>query len=527
MRPGPALHTVFSPPNLIDPAALELPKVAATMAEQLASVPEESATGITAPCPPPNSYRESILSVGVVWPEWRVTSTHSSQSGHSGSNYSSDSGASRSNNSGYSSGSVFAGAADLGAKELTKIAQRMSSDGYLLRIFQTFIESSSSPVVPYDECCSLENWFVELDADWVLQRHNNHDLRQQLQEAPVSRLEEFVERWIRALTVILASIKELVAATHEMPAVVRFAKASISPMLIFVDAVVHVFELEKLQAALHTYVCVSNASYDMCTMHLISSEAPSFFSDIGAPLDRARQRLRWAISKKMWDLELELDHDDSWPIEILQGESKIHKNIRLAAECIVLMRKAHASTQKNSAGSHHTGKLIGNLIHNTTGYLKRLILAKSELCSNPSLRYMFLLNNSHFIAQVSEPSGHHQGLKLTPECQKHMDSYLDASWGQVLSCLQKSKFPGPLRHWISTSSLAKFESVFHQTYQAQKLWKVPDPRLRDVLRKTITRRVISGYGKYLKEHPRLQKHVGRESSSPEVLEEMLGELFEG
>uniref|UniRef100_M8B3W2 Exocyst subunit Exo70 family protein n=1 Tax=Aegilops tauschii TaxID=37682 RepID=M8B3W2_AEGTA len=357
------------------------------MAEQLASVPEESATGFAAPCPPPNSYRESILSVGVVWPEWRVTSTHSSQSGHSGSNYSSDSGASRSNNSGYSSGSVFAGAADLGAKELTKIAQRMSSDGYLLRIFQTFIESSSSPVVTYDEWCSLENWFVELDADWVLQRHNNHDLRQQLQEAPVSRLEEFVERWIRALIVILASIKELVAATHEMPAVVRFAKASISPMLVFVDAVVHVFELEKLQAALHTYVCVSNASYDMCTMHLISSKAPSFFSDIGAPLDRARQRLRWAISKKMWDLELELDHDDSWPIEILQGESKIHKNIRLLAECIVLMRKAHTSTQKNSAGSHHMGKLIGNLIHNPTGYLKRLILAKSKLFTNPSVRH--------------------------------------------------------------------------------------------------------------------------------------------
>lgn len=89
-----------------------------------------------------------------------------------------------------------------------------------------------------------------------------------------------------------------------------------------------------------------------------------------------------------------------------------------------------------------------------------------------------------------------------------------------MSCLQKSKFPGPLRHWISTSSLA----LFHQTYQAQKLWKVPDRQLRDVLRKAITRRVISDYGNYPKEHPRLQKHVGRESSSPEVLEEMLGEL---
>jgi hypothetical protein len=31
----------------------------------------------------------------------------------------------------------------------------------------------------------------------------------------------------------------------------------------------------------------------------------------------------------------------------------------------------------------------------------------------------------------------------------------------------------------------------------------------------------------LKEHPELQKHVEHESINPEVLEENLGELFEG
>ena len=193
----------------------------------------------------------------------------------------------------------------------------------------------------------------------------------------------------------------------------------------------------------------------------------------------------------------------------------------------MLMRKAHASTQKNSVESHHTGNLICNLIHNPTDYLKRLSLAKSKLCTNPSLRYMFLLNNSYFTEQVSELWRHHQRLKLTPECKKHMDSYLDVSWGHVLSCIPKSKFPEPLCRWINTSSLAKFESAFHQTYQAWKLWKVPDSRLRDVLRKAITKRVISGYCDHLNKHPRLEKLVGRERRSPEVLEEMLGELFEG
>ena len=118
-------------------------------------------------------------------------------------------------------------------------------------------------------------------------------------------------------------------------------------------------------------------------------------------------------------------------------------------------------------------------------------------------------------------------LRLRLEWKKYMDSYLDVSWGHVLSCIPKSRFPGPIHRWINTSSLVKFESAFHKTYQTQKLWKVPDPQLRDELRTVITQRVVSGYRSYLEEHPELEKHVGRESSSPEVLEEMLGELFEG
>lgn len=108
-----------------------------------------------------------------------------------------------------------------------------------------------------------------------------------------------------------------------------------------------------------------------------------------------------------------------------------------------------------------------------------------------------------------------------------MDGYLDASWGHVVSCIPKSRSPGLIRRWINTPSLAKFESAFQETYQAQKFWKVPDPRLRDVLRRAIIERVIPGYRNYLKEHPRLEKHASDGSSSPEALEEMLGELFEG
>jgi hypothetical protein len=204
-------------------------------------------------------------------------------------------------------------------------------------------------------------------------------------------------------------------------------------------------------------------------------------------------------------------------------------------DCIASMRKTWASIQK-SAPSHHTGNLR-DLIDGTVDYLGDLLLRKSIFCSDPSLRYLFLLNNSNFMANAFDPSLSlpldldlwSLRRRLKRDYEKYMDSYLDASWGHVISCIPKSVFSRPLIHrWSNTSLLANFESAFRKTYQAQKFWKVPEPRLRNLLRKSIAKRVISAYRDCLVENPELQKHVDAgTSSSPAVLEEMLGELFEG
>lgn len=323
-----------------------------------------------------------------------------------------------------------------------------------------------------------------------------------------------------------------------MTAVARFGEVSISKMLGFIDAIISHLkpEAEKLQAVLDMYVCffrqdmyvrVFNASY-MFTPVVTSPEAQSIFDEICGWLESGGNRLREAISSTM-------EEDELWAIEIPRGGGEIHKNTRLMMDCIMCMKKAMALVPNSEPWEN-----LGNLINTTIGYLKDLLLRKSEMwCLDPSLRYLFLLNNSYFVVQVlSKPSvslnpdlwsRHHLTLKLAPECKKHMDSYLDVSWGHVLSYIPKSRFPGPIQRWIKTSPLSKFESAFQKTYQAQKFWKVPDPWLRDALRRAITERVVSGYCDYLGEHPELEKHVcfGRESNSSEVLKEMLGELFEG
>lgn len=523
-HPGAALLVVHSPL----PSSTELDqgrppsfrKAAASMAGRLAAAPDGSANGSAAPNRARGFYRDRIRRVAVSGGLKRSALFDHSQSSQSGSSYSNYSGASNSypsNNSG-----ISAAEPDFGAHELTMIAIQMVSDGYAQRMVREFGGGGS-----------LENWFLELDVGWVLEIHNKTGLCQQLQlqvKSP-SWLQDLVERWIRALMVTISSISELLNNVQTL-LLAQFGKASILEMLVFVAAVVPVLKAGKLRAVLDMYICVCTASY-MFTLDVLSPEAQSIFNEIRRSLGTERNKLCEAISTTMEEVRALMEDDDSWAIEFPQGGGGVHRNTRLMVGYIVSMTDALVSTRK-SAPSHNTGNLLG-LIDDTIKHLKDLLLRKSELCLDASLRYLFLLNNSYFIATrdfVRGPyyrdSEHHQGLELTPECKNHMDSYLDVSWAHVMSSISKSNSPGPLRRWMTnTSSLAKFESAFHKTYQAQKLWKVPDPRLRDALRRAIIERVISSYRGYLEEHPELAEHASHESSTPAILEKILGELFEG
>ncbi|XP_048559744.1 exocyst complex component EXO70E2-like [Triticum urartu] len=524
-HPGAALrHQYHRPSSAKVRASSILPqsRAAASMAGRLAAAPDGSANanGSAAPDRARGFYRDRIRRVAVSGGLRRSALFDHSQSGHSGSGYSNHSGASNSypsNNSG-----ISAAEPDFGAHELTVIAIQMVSDGYAQRMVREFCGGGG-----------LENWFLELDVGWVLQIHNKTDLCQQLQlqlKSP-SWLQDFVERWIRALMITISSIVEALDKVQTL-LLARFGKASISEMLVFVDAVIPLLKAGKLRAVLDMYICVCTASY-MFTLDVFSLEAQIIFDEIRRSLGTERNKLCDAISTTVEEVRALMEDDDSWAIEFPQGGAGVHRNTRLMVGYIVSMTDALVSTRK-SAPSHNTGNLHG-LIDDTIKHLKDLLPRKSELCLDAGMRYLFLLNNSYFIATrdfIRGPycgdSQHHQGLELTLECKDHMDSYLDVSWAHVISSISKSNPPGPLRRWMTnTSSLAKFESAFHQTYQAQKLWKVPDPQLKDALRRAIIERVISSYNDYLKKHPELAEHARRGNSTPAVLEEMLGQLFEG
>ncbi|KAI5009939.1 hypothetical protein ZWY2020_012076 [Hordeum vulgare] len=497
---------------------------------RLAAVPEGSTDGANADHPPRGLYRDQIQTVSVSGVRRRSTTTF----GHSGSSYSSASNSGPSNNSGYSSGSSSTVALERfgNQEELTSIARQMVREGFTQRMVQAFDGASPTPAFKSDgrpPDHALKSWFSELDVDWVLQIHDEHCLRRLLQEKPEWTPQDLVQKWTRALTVIAASITELVFAFQWTPVAALFGKASITEMLHAVDVIITVLQIhEKLRPVLDMFACVCGMSH-MITRAVISPEARSIFNEIHGLLETEGNRLNKIIASTMKEVRTLVEEDDSWAIEISRGGGEVHNNTRFIMYCIASMTNAWTSV-RNSAPSQDT-KSLGTFIYGTIQYVEGMLFRKSRSLSDLSLQYMFLLNNSYFVAHVVSESSFIDELwdlelQLKANWKNYMDCYLDVSWGHVLSCITKSRFPGPIQRWIKTSSLAKFESAFHKTYQAQKFWKVPDPD-RDRLRRAITHRVISGYRNYLQEHPELEKHVGRESSSPQVLQEMLGELFEG
>uniref|UniRef100_A0ACD5Y427 Uncharacterized protein n=1 Tax=Avena sativa TaxID=4498 RepID=A0ACD5Y427_AVESA len=519
------------------------------MARRLAFVRRFGEREIRDPAQSPlrNLYRDLIRNVVV------SRGQYITQPAHTGSSHSGSSGASSSYCSSCSASAAATSEFFAHDQELTKIARQMVSDGSARRMVNGF--GGGGPDHP-----RLETWFTELDVDWILQFHE-----EQLQEKSESSLQELIERWIRALTVISVSMAELVlvVAVKETPAVARFGKASMAKMLVFVDAIIPALkEEEKLRAVVDMYVCLSSVSYRFASNRFmllpILPKARTILKEIGGSLSRKVISLREAISSTMEEVRTLVENDDSWAILIQRGRGEVHRNTRLMVDYIRSMVKVDNLMNLDTAN-------LRGLIDDSVHHLKDQLLRKSEHASDPSLRYLFLLNNFYYsVAQLSEPQPGHpvvftlecktsmgrylDPVVFTPECKMFMGSYLDVSWGHVRahiqitvskgSCLDvscgpvlfsipKLCFSGSRQHRNKISELAKFESAFHKTYQDQKFWKVPDPQLRAVLRKAIAETVLPDYHRYLKKHPELQKHVNSGSSSPDMLKELLGELFEG
>ncbi|KAJ1260823.1 hypothetical protein BS78_10G261800 [Paspalum vaginatum] len=150
---------------------------------------------------------------------------------------------------------------------------------------------------------------------------------------------------------------------------------------------------------------------------------------------------------------------------------------------------------------------LESMILEIVSSLEEKLAIKSRAFSDQSLGFLFLLNNSHFIWHLQD-------------VQPIWSVLLDVTALNDMVAITKAQTEAVTRRVDGYMKISTTE--FHKTYTTQKLWKVPDPELRERLRRAIIEELVPAYTKYIKDN-----NATTQRFSPQEIQEMLQEMFEG
>ncbi|XP_059300490.1 exocyst complex component EXO70H1-like [Lycium ferocissimum] len=155
---------------------------------------------------------------------------------------------------------------------------------------------------------------------------------------------------------------------------------------------------------------------------------------------------------------------------------------------------------------------------------------KAGFYNDVALSYLFLANNLNYVvSKVRESS-----LKLLlgsdwipnheAKVEQYMRNYERVGWIKVMTSL-----PEDLTAEISSTEVnecfCKFNSGFEEAYRKQSSWVIPDPKLRDEVKISLAKKIVSAY------RPFYEKHCGEVKSIvkfvPDDLQNYLSDLFYG
>ncbi|MCO5563532.1 hypothetical protein L7F22_017176 [Adiantum nelumboides] len=176
---------------------------------------------------------------------------------------------------------------------------------------------------------------------------------------------------------------------------------------------------------------------------------------------------------------------------------------------------------------------------------------KARLYRDAALAHVFLMNNIHYMvksvrrSEAKDVLGEDWVQRHRRIVQQHAQNYKRVAWGKVLQSLSVQGLTssgsgglgndGSISTGVSRALLKErfktFNIQFDELYQRQTQWFVPDIELRESLRLAVAEVLLPAYRSFLKHFGSLmesgknpQKYV---RFTPEKLDAMLGELFEG
>lgn len=177
---------------------------------------------------------------------------------------------------------------------------------------------------------------------------------------------------------------------------------------------------------------------------------------------------------------------------------------------------------------------------------------KSKQYKDPALTHLFLMNNIHYIvrsvrrSEAKDLLGDDWVQRHRRVVQQHANQYKRIAWAKILQSLSTQGLPssgggsgtmadggnssGASRALIK-DKLKTFNVQFEELHQRQSQWTVPDTELRESLRLAVAEVLLPAYRSFVKRFGPLvesgknpQKYI---RYTPEDLERMLGEFFEG
>ncbi|CAM8947674.1 unnamed protein product [Rhodiola kirilowii] len=166
--------------------------------------------------------------------------------------------------------------------------------------------------------------------------------------------------------------------------------------------------------------------------------------------------------------------------------------------------------------------------------------AKSNLYRDPSLRYIFLMNNGRYIlqkmkgvTQMYQMMGESWRRKRSSELRQYHKSYQRETWGKVLNCLSHEglQVSGKVNKPLLKERFKTFNAMFDEIHRTQSTWVVSDTQLQSELRISVSSVVVPAYrsflgrfGQYMDSGRQTEKYI---KYQPDDIQTSIDDLFDG
>ncbi|KAL2239775.1 exocyst complex component EXO70A1 [Sesamum indicum] len=160
--------------------------------------------------------------------------------------------------------------------------------------------------------------------------------------------------------------------------------------------------------------------------------------------------------------------------------------------------------------------------------------SKAAQYNNAALPYLFLANNLNYVVYKVQNSnlglliGSNWIRKHESKVKRYLAKYEKLGWSKILSSLPENP-TGEISPKEVKECFKKFNSSFQEAYKKQCSWVIPDPKIRESVKASVSKRILSSY---LVFH---QKHRGKHAKdctvesfiryTPEDLEKYFSHMF--